>query len=307
MREVAEEELVVALMSLQVQGKCLSWETAMSMDMSWNKLLYVWTPTLLNFYNNAMCDTLPSPANLKLWKKTDIGKCDLCSHNNGSMDHILCWCKRSLNEGRYNWRHDMVLRVMIKWFMIAIKKPTVSIGIKEVKFVSNKGVKYKSATKPMLEQKKENGKMDWRICWDEDGKVAPFPQHITTINLRPDIVIYSDSKKEVVLCELTIPSEERFDDAVERKEKRYEKLIADCKKNGWMSSLYTFEVGVRGICHDTCHRLMKRFGATGKKTKDVTNKMGMVALQASYNIWLHRSIPQLNKWDITPVPKSEIR
>ena len=50
--------------------------------------------------------------------------------------------------------------------------------------------------------------MDWQLR---------FPEHIVETTLRPDIVLFSDSTKQVVLLDLTVPWEERMEEANERK------------------------------------------------------------------------------------------
>ena len=69
-----------------------------------SRLLYVWTPELLSFQINVIHDQLPSPANLRLWGKSNLGLYQLCSHQNCSLLHILNCCSFSQQNGRYNWR-----------------------------------------------------------------------------------------------------------------------------------------------------------------------------------------------------------
>ncbi|KAK0149611.1 hypothetical protein N1851_009641 [Merluccius polli] len=58
--------------------------------------------------------------------------------------------------------------------------------------------------------------MDWQMKADL-GKQLRFPEHIVeTTLLRPDIVLFSDSTKQVVLLDLTVPWEERMEEANER-------------------------------------------------------------------------------------------
>ncbi len=47
--------------------------------------------------------------------------------------------------------------------------------------------------------------------------------------------------------ELTVPWEENFADAEHRKEERYEKLIDECKEQGWKVEYYHLAVGARGF------------------------------------------------------------
>ena len=77
-KEVSEEQILVSLYNMAQQGRWLSWETAMQMDIRWNKLLYSWSPEMLKFYLNTIQDTLPTPANLKIWNKQALGQCVLC-------------------------------------------------------------------------------------------------------------------------------------------------------------------------------------------------------------------------------------
>ncbi len=54
-----------------------------------------------------------------------------------------------------------------------------------------------------------------------------FPNHIVTTTLRPDVVLLSESTKQVVLLELTVPWEDRLEEAFERKLAKYEGLVSE--------------------------------------------------------------------------------
>ena len=53
-----------------------------------------------------------------------------------------------------------------------------------------------------------------------------LPVHITQTEKQPDIVAWSNSKKSVLVIELTVPWEEKREEAHERKKNRYETLRA---------------------------------------------------------------------------------
>lgn len=74
-------------------------------------------------------------------------------------------------------------------------------------------------------------------------KQLKFPSHIVVTTLRTDIILVSDSIKQVVLLELTVPWEEAF----ERKLSKYEGLISDCRQAGWRARCIPVEVGCRGF------------------------------------------------------------
>ena len=105
--------MLLKLYSMEVQGRPLAWEAVMSLDLTWNKLLYSWSPKLLSFCLNTIQDTLPTPSNLEKWKMIPLGSCPLCAQHKCTLMHILNKCPVSLKQGRYNWRHDMILR---RWF-----------------------------------------------------------------------------------------------------------------------------------------------------------------------------------------------
>ena len=110
-RETEEEERQLHLRSLTKQGAWMRWESALERKLSWND---VWQMEQgkLSFILRSVLDLLPSPANLKLWGRTDDTKCNICGIDNCTLQHIVSSCKKSLTQGRYRWRHDQVLRAI---------------------------------------------------------------------------------------------------------------------------------------------------------------------------------------------------
>ena len=81
---------------------------------------------------------------------------------------------------------------------------------------------------------------DWKLIWDEDQYPQEFPQNIYNTPERPDIVVWSEEAKEVIL---TVGDEGNFSDQVVRKEARYNKeLIPGITAAGWKARLFTIEV-----------------------------------------------------------------
>jgi hypothetical protein len=54
------------------------------------------------------------------------------------------------------------------------------------------------------------GTNDWEMKADINGRLG-FPEEILVTNKRPDIVVWSKSKKAVIMIELTIALEERIE------------------------------------------------------------------------------------------------
>ncbi|KAK0136881.1 hypothetical protein N1851_026903 [Merluccius polli] len=68
--------------------------------------------------------------------------------------------------------------------------------------------------------------------WLDLRKQLKFQEEISHTSLRPDIVLWSKGTKQVVLIELTVPWEERMEEAHERKLKKYQALIFKSQQNG---------------------------------------------------------------------------
>ena len=88
-------------------------------------------------------------------------------------------------------------------------------------------------------------------------------------NQRPDIIIWSACAKIVILIELTVPWEERMEEAFERKRKRYQELVDDCSQRGWKVWNFPVEVGCRGLVGQSMWRALMTVGIVGSDRKKV--------------------------------------
>jgi hypothetical protein len=68
---------------------------------------------------------------------------------------------------------------------------------------------------------------DWKLLVDFDSKKAEFPPAILATPLRPDIVLWSQMSRVVVLIELTCCAEEGMSAARLRKETKYTELVSE--------------------------------------------------------------------------------
>lgn len=79
-----------------------------------------------------------------------------------------------------------------------------------------------------------------------------FLGHIVVTTLCPDIVLMSESIKQVVLLELTVLWEDHLKDVFERKLSMYAGLVSDFQEAGWRAGCLQVEVRYRGF---TAHSL----------------------------------------------------
>ena len=108
---------------------------------------------------------------------------------------------------------------------------------------------------------------DWQLKVDFDAS-AQFPPEILATPLRPDIVLWSVMSRVVVLIELTCCAEESMRDAQLRKETKYTPLLDEINQTQvWKASLWTLEIGARGLVGLTTHKTFARLGFTSPQAK----------------------------------------
>jgi hypothetical protein len=106
---------------------------------------------------------------------------------------------------------------------------------------------------------------------------------VTTV--RPDVVIYSVSRKIVIWIELTVPVERRFLESAVKKTMRYKHLEIALAGNGWTVHPFTAEVGCIGFLSQTARRSLKALGFRGSQLKHTLSRMSQAARRSSFYIW----------------------
>lgn len=126
----------------------------------------------------------------------------------------------------------------------------------------------------------------WEMKVDLGGRLK-FPQVVQT-TLRPDVVLWSEDAKKIILIELTVPWEEGCEQASERKRAKYQDLLHDCRGKGWQAWLFPVEVGCRGFPAQSVWSMLTAIGMTGKERKTAARRMGEAAERASCWLWSRR-------------------
>ena len=126
----------------------------------------------------------------------------------------------------------------------------------------------------------------WKIEADLDTKLL-FP--VTEIMQRPDLIVWSEEQRHIIILELTVPWEDNIKDAELRKEQRYEDLIDACVDKAWATEYYHLAVGCRGFIDKGVVRLLReRFRMTSNKLKLIVKDLQQAAEKSSLFIWLKR-------------------
>jgi hypothetical protein len=205
------------LKNLVVQGDMFRIAILEKSDHLWKSFIYNLPKGIMKFMLNSFLDTLPTKNNLSRWGKRINTKCDLCGYKE-TLQHVLNNCKVMLDQGRYTWRHDSVLRIIMDTFT-DVCDPA------------------------------------WKVYCDLAGatKIAgtTIPPDIMPTQQRPDLVFVNDSSKSIIIFELTIPFEQNIQAAHDRKINKYAGLTSDLREQGYDAKLICFEILVLGECFPT--------------------------------------------------------
>ena len=223
---------------------------------------------VLKFAINAGVNTLPSPDNLKRWGKRVNDRCPFCG-NTGTLAHVLSNCSTALTQGRYTWRHNSVLSSIIELIQPRLKKG-MTLYSDMPRFQAPHG--------------------------------GTIPPHILVTALKPDIVVFNDQTKEVIVFELTCPWDSNISRSHAFKSEKYSSLIADLSHRHSVS-FFSVEVSARGqITKENRNRLKAFLFKSCSSIKEIHRSVNLVsskaALLSPYSIFAARGEPT---WE-NPVP-----
>ena len=141
-----------------------------------------------------------------LWKKSENALCKVC-FNTQTLQHVVSACKVHLEEGRYTWRHNSVLKIIADYLV------SVSNNIE--------------------------------LYCDITGYMSP--SIITGEQKRPDIVVIDKQRSCVFVLELTVGFETRIKDNAVREHNHYSGLCSELRNQYNRVKFVNISVGALGI------------------------------------------------------------
>jgi hypothetical protein len=275
------------------QGVWTHWENVIPFDLSWANLIYGPGPKVVAFVLNAQINSCRTPEMLKLWGYVPSAQCRLCGAAICSLHHILVGCKLSLSQSRYNWRHDSVLAHIEQALeeLLGVFNKRVPTKTSDAARASYEASFVRAGEKKKVSARVSHNKLstanDWQLLVDYEHHMMVFPPAVYTTNLRPDIVIYSKRAAEVILIELTCCAEEGIAAAQLRKEVKYTELVAEINATkSWHATLFTLEIGARGLVHSTTFRVFTELGFPGPKANKLCKTLSSIVARCSYVIFM---------------------
>lgn len=172
-----------------------------------------------------------------------------------------------LVDGPYLWRHDQARRAVAEGLASAINSS------KHHRSPQNAITFIKAEEKPQAQANSTTGLLhtasDWQLQADL-GKELAFLQHIATTSLRQDIIITSETSKQLIMLELTMPWEECVEEANKRKHAKYQELVEECRDKGWKTVYEPIEVGCRGFAGRSLCKVLTQLSIRGvEKKRDI--------------------------------------
>ncbi len=290
------ENLLISLCRLTVQQDWTQWEGVMAQDMSWNRMIYRMSNGDLKFYLQGTLQIAPTPSHLKVIGVLEDPKCPLCSVRGCKLYHILSCCGIALDQGRYKWRHDEVLRVL-RWHIDKARRAMTPAKVRKAPKIGEKIFILAGAKKPKKTPSPSPSILqtasDWCITVDLPEMTYHFPAYVAVTAKKPDIVLWSQSRRLIVLIELTVPAERGVQAANIRKTLSYKDLEAQCRLNKWSVELMPVEVGALGFVADSMRVALKKLGVWSKALHTSLSEM---ALRCSYLIFLQHKSQVWTSW-----------
>lgn len=283
-REFEEEARTSKAVGQAQQGQWTNLDTCEQRQISWNDI-WKMEQCRLSFMMRCSYDQLPTHSNLARWGMRESSECPLCGGHE-SLQHALSACPQAL--GKFKWRHDQVLDSLVKAVESRVEKVNISATEKKhrVDFVPE-GAKISAPLRKRQVDCVLSGTNDWVIECDI-GRQLRFPIKIALTRLRPDLIIWSDTAKKIIICELTVPWEANVEDAFARKYDKYQDLVFDCQQRGWNTLLFPVEVGCRGLIARSTVRFLSAIGIRGRERRMVFRSLTESAESGSAWIWWSR-------------------
>ena len=228
-------------------------------NVTWKSIAFNIPKGILSFALKASTNALNTPDNLRRWGKRKLANCNLCG-NHGTLLHILNFCKTSLNQKRFMWRHDSIINLFAS---------TINEGKPETLTLYADIPEYRI-----------NG--------------GTIPADILCTLERPDIVILDRNLKKIYLLELTCSFENNIESAHISKRRKYQDLKKDLEAQKYSVTLLPFEIGSRGyVTKRNRTELQNIFKLTQTKVKsgNLFKGASKIALLCSFAIFNAREEP----------------
>ena len=255
LRERKQEHITRNLTTQNLVVKALWQESFTGNVKTWNTALNKLPKNIYNFTQRYLNNTLPTLKNMCRWKKKDNSLCFSCLQPQ-TLQHVVSGCKIHLKEGRYNWRHDSILKTLAD-FIISVNKQV-------------------------------------EIYVDLDLPGYRSPCIVTGESERPDIVI--TLKDKIYIIELTVGFETRIKDNAHRKKEKYLNLCRRLTMDREVTfiNLTMGAIGIIGKDGKGLYKMLKNLELSSQEISFITNKITGHCIRSTYYLFCMKDKPWEN-------------
>ena len=203
-------------------------------------------------------------------------------------------CKIALSQGRYTWRHIRILQELAAIISTA-KGETTLAKTNALIFTTEEGTKSWPG-RPVRTTNQRKWLLDGCDDLDVSEDLPEWDSHPSIIKetrLRPVIVIHSASTQQLIMVELTVPCENRMEEAHIYKREKYLNLTKELEDAGYKAGVIPVEVGARGFIGSSVYDLLTKLSICGNKRTKVLNLLAKIAENSSR--WSRRNERFLHK------------
>ena len=193
-------------------------------------------------------------------------------------------------QGRYTWRHNRVLQELAAIISTA-KGETTLPNTNALIFTTEGGAKSWHG-RPVRTTNQIKCLLDGCDDWDVSADLPEWDSHpsiIREMRLRPDIVIHSASTQQLIMVELTVPYENRMEEAHIYKREKYMNLTKELENAGYKAVVMPVEVGARGFVGSSVYDLLTKLSICGNKRTKALKLLAEIAENSSRWIWSRRN------------------
>lgn len=257
--------------SLTLQGNFYRLLELQLSDQNWNSIVYNLPRGVLKFVLNSILDTNPTNANLARWGKRINSRCALCGSYE-TLLHTLNACKKSLDQGKFTWRHDNILSFVYEHIVKNLTAPSQFSIIVDLPDIPK-------------------------------NNHTTVPVQCTVTNQRPDLVLFDNIQKHVTIVELTVPFDTNVSDAHQRKTDKYAALLHDIEASGYITNFFAIEIGARGFMPKQTQKDISKIFQTVHvqyNMKAIRDNLCKLAMVSSFVIFCAR---KETEWTKPPILK----
>ena len=215
----------------------------------WCKVLDSLPRNLYSFVTRYLSNSLANGTNAVKWGISTSAKCLFCNENQ-TLQHVISSCKTSLNEGRWNWRHDSIL-LNISRFLSTLPGVKVYCDVENTEFLT--------------------------------------PSVITGDQERPDIVVIKDKVCKVLELTVGFETNilknskrktERYKNLIERLGNDYNVEYIDLSMGG---------IGIIGSDSKNIRKMFIELGLSTEETDYLVRKVINVCIRSTYYLFCRRN------------------